>query len=112
MRINFFTSAVSRLLLLLTVLDVDSCLYENFVLLLHKSLHNRIPSFASFKLQGTEISAPTFLCPGYLLHCMSIWLEGSGSTSPLGFLANLQLSTGLICIYRPPFEPDWPCLLT
>jgi len=28
-----------------------------------------------------------------------------GSLSPLGFLANFQLSTGLTCLYQSPFEP-------
>ena len=30
-------------------------------------------------------------------------------TGPLGFFANPQLSTGLICLYQLPFESGWPC---
>ena len=33
-----------------------------------------------------------------------LWRENQMGTGPVGFLANPQLSTGLICLYQLPFE--------
>ena len=96
------------LVFLMPALNVDSCLCHLCSACTEISPHQNCRCYP-IRYHGINAHMLMFRFPALLQECL---VEGSGSVSPSGFWANPQLSTGLVRLYRSPFESGWPCLLT